>query len=94
MTEVFGPGKDLERPLYTAKEIAKKLEIGESTFRRWVDDGLVNSSAKSGGHSPRRRYTEKDLKRARVVKALVSSPHGLRGERLRAKVGRIMGELR
>lgn len=78
--------------LYTAKELAAKLGVDPSTIRRWVNAGLVTSSEKSGGISPRRRYTEDDLLRARMVQALLSVP--IRRRKLRIAVARAMGAVR
>lgn len=68
---------------YTAKEVSAILDVPVRTLQRWVDLGLVISSAHSGG-TRRRRYTMDDVHRARIVQALRTVP--LRGARLRAAV--------
>jgi DNA-binding transcriptional MerR regulator len=80
-----------EERVYTAKEVCTLLRLDPSTLRRWVDAELVVSSARTGGSKPRRRYTDHDLLRARVVQSLLSVP--LRGKRLRVAVARTMGAL-
>lgn len=79
---------------YSARDIARLLRIPERTLRRWIAEGLVTASARSGGYRPRPRYTIHDMTRARVAQALRSRGVGLRGKRLRTAVARTTIALR
>jgi DNA-binding transcriptional MerR regulator len=81
-----------DTPVYSAKEVAALLDVGESTVRRWKSQKLVEPSARTGGIYPRGRYTIDDLIRARVVQALLSVP--LRGKELSVAVESTIGAVR
>lgn len=99
--EEFTPQKPEDRiddeSTYTAPEVARLLGVDLRTVQRWARDGFAPATKKTPGGG-RRRYTARDLQRARMVQVMRApgcgpSGKGFRGEELRRVVAKIMGAL-
>ncbi|MBR5907630.1 MAG: helix-turn-helix domain-containing protein [Bacteroidales bacterium] len=43
-----GSESNLWKPVYTANDVKKLLDIGDNTFRRWIRNGLISYSQVPG----------------------------------------------
>ncbi len=48
---------DWEKPIYTADEVKVLLDIGETTFRKWINNGWISYSEVPGSS---KKYFQKE----------------------------------